>query len=142
MRTVFGISVGMSVCLEPTGNFTRMYKRPFMGTVTSIGRKYFYVSVQDSPHWGNVKFDLETFNCHYDDNAGFILYPSFEAYKAEKTAVVKLREIRDAVCYAQNLNRIPNHKIAPSHDAIDKIYQILCAEGLLPEWKEDMIHGG
>lgn len=44
--------------------------------------------------------------------------------------------------YAQKLNRIPGRKTVPSHNAVDKIYQILQDEGLAHEWKEEMMYGG
>lgn len=141
MKNTFEITKGMEVWLEPTGNNARPGRQAVKGEIISIGRKYFYVSVPSHPHWANVKFDLEEFRSHYDDNAGFIIYPSFEAYKAEKTLAAKLREIREAILYAQNINRIPGHKTIPSNDAVDKIYQILRDEELVPEWKEEMING-
>lgn len=141
MKRVFEIQKGMEVWLEPIGNNARYHKQPVKGEITSIGRKYFYVSIPHSPHWGNIKFDLEEFRSHYDDNAGFVLYPSYEAFVSEKTRNGKIREIESAMQYARIHNNIPDVNSIPSCDAIDRIYQILCGEGLVPEWKEEMVYG-
>ena len=142
MKTVFEITKGMEVWMEPTGNNARMYSgKPWRGEVTSIGRKYFYVSTTDSRHWRDIKFEIDTFRCLYDDNAGFILYPSYEAFVAEKTRRRKIMEIESAMQYARNHNDIPGAQSIPTYETIDSIYQLLRNEGLVPEWKEGMMYG-
>ena len=142
MKTVFEITKGMEVWMEPTGNNARMYSgKPWRGEVTSIGRKYFYVSTTDSRHWRDIKFEIDTFRCLYDDNAGFILYPSYEAFVAEKTRRRKIMEIESAMQYARNHNNIPGTRSIPTCETIDSIYQLLRNEGLVPEWKEEMMYG-
>lgn len=142
MKRTFEIKKGMEIWLEPTGNLARYSCQPAKGEIVSIGRKYFYVCIPASPHWNNIKFDLENFQSHYDDNAGFIIYPSLETFKTEKMIAAKLRRIGSAVIYAQNLNRNPDRETVPSIESVNKIYQILQEEGLVPKWKEEFIYGG
>lgn len=143
MKTVFEITKGMEVWMEPTGNNARKYSdKPWKGEITSIGRKYFYVSTVGSRHWRDIKFELDTFQCLYDDNAGFILYPSYEAFVAEKTHRRKILKIESAMQYARNHNDIPGTQSIPTCETIDSIYQLLRNEGLVPEWNEEMMYGG
>lgn len=141
MNKTFEVCKGMEVWLEPTGNLARRGVEPVRGVIVSIGRKYFYVSVPGAPHFQSIKFEIETFHSCYDDNAGFVIYPSFDAFKTEKTVAAKLRKIGSAITYAQNLNRTSDHTTIPSSESVDRVYQILQGEGLVPEWKEDMMYG-
>lgn len=140
MRIIFEIKEGTEVCLEPTGNNAIWHKKPVMGVVSSIGRKYFYVTVPNSPHWGNIKFERETFLSKYDDNAGFNLYPSLNDFLTEKTRKAKLRMIKEALDRSPRFDD-PDDGPKPSSDTVSQIYQMLFAENLVPEWEEGMMYG-
>lgn len=86
------VKVGQELVMLPQGNYARRsaVNGPLKGTVTKIGRKYFYV--------GDKAFDIET--GRYVDresyNGSYLLFPSMEAYRTaveaawEKAQMAKL----------------------------------------------------
>lgn len=98
----FSISVGLTVYLEPTGNATRS-KTPDLipGTISKIGRKYFYVTSQQHLWGGEAKFDKETFTCYdTENNYGYRIYLKPEWYEQEKDRIEKLAEIKNLLSRA------------------------------------------
>lgn len=117
----FPIEVGQEVVLEPDGNYVRMYSgRICKGRITKIARKYFYV---DIGFRGAAKFELETFNGYnQDDNAGWIIWPTEEAYNQAKELEQKLEAIRK---FFQHRYRAET--VAP--EVIDQVYELITKEG-------------
>ena len=128
MKKIFEVSVGKQVCLVPTGNLARHSCEPILATIESIGRKYFYVKIDSAPHMGQIKFDRKCFDCHYDDNSGFNIYESYEAYAKHTLFEKKLAEIESVLQWCRFHNGIPNVDSKPSYDAVDRIYEILIEE--------------
>ncbi len=98
MKTAkFPIGIGMTVYLEPTGNAKGYHEKGALlcGTVSKIGRKYFYVTAARS--WGEeAKFDKETFRCwDGNNNYGYNIYLTPEDYEHEQTRQAHLQGIRD-----------------------------------------------
>lgn len=93
----FEISVGLPVYLEPTGNATRTRNPELIpGTISKIGRKYFYVTSDRSLWGGKAKFDKETFTCwEGDDNYGYRIYLKPEWYEQELDRIEKLSKMRN-----------------------------------------------
>lgn len=125
-RVVFDIQVGMPVYLEPTGNnrWNPREKGVRKGTVTKIGRAYFYVTLDNSP-WEAQKFSKETFESFCRDcNAGWVLYESEKDYWEKELAIAKF-------CSMGRVFQYWNSKL--SLKAIDQIYKILLDDGVIPE---------
>lgn len=116
----FPIEVGQEVVLEPTGNYVRIYnEKPQKGRITKIARKYFYVDL--GPRW-LAKFELETFNGYdQDNNAGWIIWPTEEAYNRAKELDKKLEFIRKFFQY-----RYRAEAIAP--EIVDQVYELITTE--------------
>lgn len=117
----FPIEVGQEVVLEPTGNYVRIYGgKPRKGRITKIARKYFYV---DNGAWGPAKFELETFKCDdRDNNAGWEIWPTEDAYNRARELQEKLDSIRK---FFQSRYRADT--IAP--EVIDQVYDLITKEG-------------
>lgn len=76
------LTVGMQVILRPTGNYARYIKDPIVGTISKIGKKYFYV---DTKSHRDKKFDKVTGKYINDDcNSSFVIYFSERAYLDDK----------------------------------------------------------
>lgn len=116
----FPIEVGQEVILQPTGNYSRMYGgRIRKGCITKIARKYFYV---DIGFRGTEKFEIETFrNENGDNNAGWEIWPTEEAYNRAKELEQKLESIRK---FFQHRYRADT--VAP--EVIDQVYDLVKRE--------------
>lgn len=116
----FPIEVGQEVILEPLDNNVRMYNgKPRKGRITKIARKYFYVDL--GPRW-LAKVELETFNCYdQDNNAGWVIWPTEEAYNRAKDLDQKLEFIRN---FFQHRYRAES--VAP--EVIDQVYELITKE--------------
>lgn len=93
----FSISVGLPVYLEPTGNAAYSRNAELIpGTISKIGRKYFYVTSERRLWGGEAKFDRETFICwDSNENYGYKIYLHPEWYEWEQERIKKLAEIKD-----------------------------------------------
>ena len=114
----FSISIGLPVYLEPTGNATRSRNPELIpGTISKIGRKYFYVTSEQRLWGGDAKFDKETFVCWDSDyNYGYRIYLKPEWYEWEQDRVKKLAEIKNLL--SRMGDEIPHGVICKMHDAL------------------------
>lgn len=94
------VKVGQELILLPQGNYARRStsNEPQKGTVTKIGRKYFYI--------GDKAFDVVTgqYVDRNEYNGSYLLFPSMEAYRtAVETAWEKAQmgELFDESNYKQ-----------------------------------------
>lgn len=135
----FDVKSGQVVFLKGTGNIARSGNWPVKGVIEKIGKKYFYVCVENT-YRGNVKFSLDDFRCHHEDcNSGYDIYPTLEAYAQEQEHERKLREIRSALTWCTGVSQLHGHPLKPSHGAVLKIYDILKEEGIIKiKGKEDI----
>ncbi|WP_289026429.1 hypothetical protein [uncultured Flavonifractor sp.] len=111
----FPIEAGMQVFLQPTGNLARMKRQPRHGTISKIGRKYFYV---DMGVRQTEKFSLETFeNVNEDCNSAWVLWESEASYQRWLGHCEKFRSIRDFFrrCRAEDV---------PSK-VLDRVYELV-----------------
>lgn len=117
----FPIEVGQEVVLEPIGNYVRWHNgKTRKGRITKIARKYFYVDISST---GTAKFELETFNGYdQDNNAGWVIWPTEEAYNRAKELDRKLEFIRDFFRY-----RYQAETVAP--EVVDQVYELITKEG-------------
>lgn len=121
----FPITKGMTVFLQPTGNNLRGWTgEPIQGTITKIGRKYFYVQ-KENIVWREYRFDLNTFV--YDDsdsNAGYIVYPDEESFNRAQEYRKMLQRIRTYFgCWTNE----------PSYACVKKIFDFLVEDGQLQQ---------
>lgn len=116
----FPIEVGQEVVLEPLGNYVRWYKGKISkGRITKIARKYFYVGISSTE---TVKIELETFNGYdQNNNAGWAIWPTEEAYNRAKELDQKLEFIRN---FFQHRYRAET--VAP--EVIDQVYELITKE--------------
>lgn len=114
----FSISVGLPVYLEPTGNATRSRNPELIpGTISKIGRKYFYVTSEHRLWGGEAKFDKETFTCwDVDYNYGYRIYLNPEWYEWERDRVKKLAEIKNLL--SRMGDEVPHGVICKMHDVL------------------------
>lgn len=117
----FPIEVGQEVILQPTGNYSSMYRGHICkGHITKIARKYFYVDIGFS---SITKFEIETFrNENGDNNAGWEIWPTEEDYNRAKELEQKLEAIRK---FFQHRYRAET--VAP--EVIDQVYELITKEG-------------
>ena len=128
-QTIKTVEVGDIVYMRPTGNARFWHGTQIQyvtGTVTKIGRKYFTVNRgHDGIHSGTEeKFTIDGAQCVNDDNYGYILYGSKEAFDQDTERDQKFSEIRKY--FGQSFRRKE-----PSYEAVCKIYEIMIEEGLL-----------
>ena len=112
----FSISVGLPVYLEPTGNAARTRNPELIpGTISKIGRKYFYVTSEHHLWGGEAKFGRETFICwNGDGNYGYRIYLKPEWYEWELDRVKKLAEIKNLL--SRKGDEIPHGVICKMYD--------------------------
>lgn len=113
----FEIKIGQTVYLKPTGNFRRGWKgAAIVGEITRIGRVYFYVQVEGRGVY-EERFYLEDFiHDDRDQNAGFIIYESMEAFYKDASYERMLKEIRNFFSGAVN---------KPTYETVRGIHDLL-----------------
>lgn len=92
----FELKKGMTVTMQPTGNFKRGCDgKPCHGVVEKLGRKYAHVALDD---YGRsvYRFDRETLKCaeEAECNAGYELFPDDAAYQNEMDRRFMMQEVR------------------------------------------------
>lgn len=120
----FPVLLHMNVYLVPTGNAAlRWNGKPIVGTVSRVGRKYFYVQ-SDGLLWDReIEVDLNTY--HFSrSNYGYEIYPSIEVLQEE----VAYRQKKLILSYLFK-SRIKVDQI--SAEAIKQIYDILVKDGVI-----------
>ena len=93
---VFELKKGMTVTMQPTGNFKRGWDgKPRHGIVEKVGRKYAHVAL-DSYGRSVYRFDRKTLECadEAEYNAGYELFPDDAAYQDEMDRRFMKQEIR------------------------------------------------
>ena len=128
-KTLKAVEIGETVYMRPTGNarFWHGTQIPYVtGIVTKIGRKYFTVNRgRDGIHGGTEeKFTIDGAQCVNDDNYGYILYGSKEAFERDAERERKLCEIKTYFCHSIGVKAL-------SYEGVCKVYDILKEEGLL-----------
>lgn len=92
----FELKKGMTVTMQPTGNFKRGWDgKPRHGVVEKLGRKYAHVAL-DGYGRSVYRFDRETLECveEAEYNAGYELFPDDAAYQDEMDRRFMMQEIR------------------------------------------------
>lgn len=119
----FPIKVGQLVYLVGTGNAAVKPPRLIPGTITKIARKYFYVAVEHYI-WGHeAKFDKETFFCYnHDNNFGYDIYPSQEAWEQQVDYEEKLYQV---------LNALKRYDYELQYSSLCSIHDLLVQDGLI-----------
>ena len=88
----FELKKGMTVTMQPTGNFKRGWDgKPRHGIVEKVGRKYAHVAL-DGYGRSVYRFDRETLKCV--EEAGYELFPDDAAYQDEMDRRFMMQEIR------------------------------------------------
>lgn len=126
-QKTFPVSLGDEIFLMPLGNFARSVKfgeRSLKkGTVTKVGRKYFYVTLENSAR--KSVFCLH--DCSYVDkeeaNGSYIAFPSEEEYEKARQYDEKLEIIKRFFDIAQ---RWDDPELTP--DCVEKIFGLLSEE--------------
>lgn len=118
MGKTFKIQNGMTVALCLGGNIARRTQHQIVtGTITKIGREYFYVAAPKCFH-EVIKFDLEDFSyCGRDDNSEYILFESIEEAQKELERTEMLRKIRWNISNLA-LNDLPYEDVKTIYDIL------------------------
>lgn len=126
-RRTFPIEVGQRVFLVGTGNAESKPARLIPGKITKIARKYFYVAGEQYIWGGEAKFDKETFFCYdNNNNFGYDIYPSQEAWEQQLDYESKLYQVRNALKRYDNKLR---------YSSLCSIYNLLVNDGLIADHK-------
>lgn len=116
------IYVGRKLFVEPQGNAT-YHCSPEEGTVSRVGRKYFYVKMEGR-HF-ELRFDIENqkYERKEDTNSYYLLYDNKQEYIARKKLEMEKRKVtrffRDC-----RLDGFPD-------EVGHEIYEILAKRGLI-----------
>lgn len=126
--TLKNIEVGDIVFMRPTGNARFWHpKQPLVkGVITKIGRKYFTVDrgLDGIRNKCEERFTLDGAECVNDDNYGYVLYSSKEAFDRDTERDQKFSDIRKY--FGQSFR-----KKDLSYEAICKIHEIMMEESVL-----------
>lgn len=122
-QSIFPIEVGAQVFMEPGGNAARRHSEELLvGTVSKIGRKYFYVDVVQS--YQTLKFERESFCSQCEDcNSSYTLWPTDESYRENRRIRGLLVEVREVFGSYHQCKYL-------SAAAIEAIYEVLTKDGL------------
>ena len=124
------IQLGQTVYLKPYGNASYYpgHKKSVTGTITKIGRQYFYVSLYgtvEKPDERPIKFDKATLECRHEDcNAGYDLFLTEE----DMLKSIEQARMRTKITYF-----IRNYDGRMSYDVLKQIYDILIDAGLISD---------
>lgn len=127
-KRIFPIEVGQQVYLVGTGNAAVKPPRLIPGRITKIARKYFYVSCEQYIWGREAKFDKETFSCYdMDNNFGYDIYPSEEAWEQQIDNEAKLYQV---------LNALKRYDYKLQYSSLLSIHNLLVQDGLISCEKE------
>lgn len=127
-RRTFPIEVGQRVYLVGTGNAAVKPARLITGKITKIARKYFYVEGEQYIWGKEAKFLKDTFYCYdHDNNFGYEIYPSKEAWEHEVDYETKTYQV---------LNALKRHDYKLQYSSLISIYNLLVQDGLISCEKE------
>lgn len=128
-RTIQSVEVGQTIYLKPVGNAQRVRGDTSIleATVTKVGKKYFYV--EGAGIWGREhRFTVDGGDGYdHDRNYGYVPYESLTAYKADLRYNEKMLQLR------KYFSSTYTPTSWPSMEAVEKIWEILAAEGKLKE---------
>lgn len=93
------MEIGTKLILEPKGNAARNNPETIVGTITKIGRDYFYVSIfgdENAPDNWPLKFSKTTMRYHnpQDANSNYQIYESMADYERHLELVRMVTALR------------------------------------------------
>ncbi|MBD5585154.1 MAG: hypothetical protein HDQ88_08730 [Clostridia bacterium] len=123
------MQIGTKLVLEPKGNAARDNRGTITGTITKIGRDYFYVSIfgdENAPDNWPLKFNKTTLRYHnpQDGNSSYQIYESMDDYEKHLELVKMVTALRQ---YFMDFST--------QHDygTIKKVYETMVAGGAITE---------
>lgn len=123
------IKIGTKVILEPGGNARRRHVDYMPGTITKVGRTYFYVSVygdESNPDRNPIRFEKATLK-HSDPNdcnTRYNVYESMEQYQEHVDLIKMTKALRQY---------FTNFTTQYEYSTIKKVYDIMLEDGAIRE---------